>query len=313
MTTFDDIVTMTAPCPALEGFEGALRGSILNSWLGRQRADSVKLTVDGTEARFNVGASRVSLPVMDKADFQYQIPDVDKGVTIPGDSGFTACVVEAARSLGLDPSHQWRLGVTAIFSKDGIDIYSSDNVTCVHTSCSFDVPAELEGRSVVLPPRLVELVKADKAAPLQWILMDNVIALDYSGDRSIYCRSLGAGVPANHEGPFDAFDWESGFCDLPPDLDGILNGVQLIYSDKADARCTISFNGRAMVLTAKSTMGEVHEELEVTGAQQKGTLVVSPSMLQRCLDGMRDIKFTAGGIQLKSATADVLCSVDDGE
>lgn len=313
VTTFDDVVTVSAPCPVLEGFEGALNGKLLTDWLNRQKAESIKITVDGTEARFNYKSSRVSIPVLSKSDFQYQIPDVGVGIEIKGDSGFTDCVIEAARSLGTDPAYQWRMGVTAAFEAGGVDIYGSDNVTCVRASCTMVVPHELIGRRAVLPPRLVELVKKDKAAPLSWYFLDNVVAVDYAGDRSIYCRTLGAGELSNHEGPFESFDWDAKFAAVPSGLNDALQSVQMIFSDKADARCTISFNGPAMIIEAKSNIGEVHEELSLGELGPDLKLVVSPTMLQRCLVGALFIKFKASGIQLTTATSDILCSVDDGE
>lgn len=318
VTTYDDVVTITAPCPELGDFTGALRGSLLRTWLGRQRGDSVKITVDGSAARWTCGKSRVNLPVLDKADFQYQIPDTDAGHEIPGDSGLTEAIIEASRSLGLDPSHQWRLGVTLVFAADGIDVYGSDNATCVRAGVDVDVPEALSGRSVVLPPRLVELVRADKGAPEAWIFLDNVIAVYYPGERTVYCRTLGAGKPANHQGPFNAFDWEPDtFAELPPELGALLEGTTAIYSDKADAKVSLSFNGARLILEAKTSVGEVYEEIDMVMRASSATtglsIVVSPSMLRRCLEGAKLIKFTSSGIQLLADDTAILCSVVDGD
>ena len=67
-----------------------------------------------------------------------------------------------------------------------------------------------------------------------------------------------------------------------------------------------------MIIEAKSTIGEVHEELPIGESGSDLKLVVSPMMLQRCLDGAKFIKFNPSGIQLTTATSDILCSVDDG-
>lgn len=321
VTTYDDVVTITAPCPELPDFAGALRGSLLRAWLTRQRGDSVKITVDGSAARWTCGKPRLSLPVLDKADFQYQIPDLESGHEIAGDAGLTEAIVEASRSLGLDPSHQWRLGVTLVFHHDAIDVYGSDNATCVRAGISVAVPEELHGRSVVLPPRLVELVRADKGSPMMWVFLDNVVAVEYPCERTVYCRTLGAGKPANHQGPFDAFEWEPGtFFELPPELGALLEGTTSIYSDKADAKASLSFNGARLILEAKTSVGAVYEEIDVSKLSNPGTtddlsIVVSPSMLRRCLEGAKLIKFTTMGVQLMDDSADtsVLCSVVDGE
>lgn len=308
--TFDDVVTMRAPYSELEGFTGAVRGSLLLAWLNKQKGDSVKLTVDGTESRWSCGRSRLSLPVFPSEDFSFDLPDMTAKEGIASNESLTKALASAMRSLGLDPAHEWRLGITLEFDDEGCTIYSSDNATCARSWATVDYPTELSGRCVVLAPRFMELLKSDKAAPIEWVFDESQVGVRFPGDRWAYCRLLRGAKPRDHEGVFGNFEWDSGFSDVPAELDDVLDNCLLVHPDKAVATANLLLEGSQMRVEARTSMGEVEEVLPLEGATQTQAVAVAPTMLRRCIDGAKLFKVTDSAVQVKTDCADILCGVE---
>lgn len=314
VTTFDGYVTMRAPCPDLEGFEGAVRGPQLLSWLGRVKVDSVKLACADNESRWSAGKSRVSLPVLERTWFQYEIPKLDEDAHLHcflATLSFSEALEAAGRSMGTDESGDWRMGVTVAFDDDGALFYATDNVTCTRANATFACPVELRGLAIILPPRFVELLRKERAAPVLWAFSKALVAVELPGDRWIYCSTFGVGHVAMHRGVFDAFDWDRGFCDVPPTFKEHLVASTVVATEKASATVKLSFTGNEATIEAKTDLGEFVESFEVTGAEQPHDPVeVSPSLLIRASAGLPLMRVTDSGIQFKSDVVDVLCSVE---
>lgn len=311
VTTFDDVVTMTTPCDVLAGFEGGLRGSVLTAWLNKQRKDSIKLTVDDGKARVTAGKARLSMPLFPKSEFQYQIPELEDSHCIEHSSHIMSAVVSAAQSLGLDVGHPWRLGITISFCEDGLDVYGSNNETCARSFVDLVVPDALRGKAFIIPPRLVELIQADKSAPLRWAFQNRTIGVEYPGDRWTYCRDLVGVRVDQHLAPFDYFDWKpDGFAEIPKELASMLETVLLIYPDKAIGTARMTLGPKTMTIEAATTShGEVHEILDFDGKGQEGSYKIPLQILLACIKNMTVIRVNKMGIQLQSDTSDMLCSL----
>lgn len=310
--TYDGVVTMRAACPQLEGFRGGMRGEQLLAWLGKVGGESVTLTIEGTAARWSCGRRRLSTPVQSPDDFQHDV-GMASANTLPGDR-LAPLLREAMRSLGLDPLHEWRLGATLIFARDGVEMYASDSVTCTSASVDLPVPEELDGTSVVLPPRFLELLAKDRSVPADFHFDGNAVRAVFESGTILQTRTLGKGRPASHRGPFKHFDWNGeAFANVPGDLAGVLDSCSLVFEDKASGTATLRVDQDVLVVEAKTSRGEVYEELPVEADSPEGLhsceVVVSPAMVKRCSDGARLFRVTGNGVQFITEAADVIVSV----
>ena len=194
--SFDDVVAVVAPCD-LGGFTGGFRGALLMKWLEKAKSANVKLVelTGKGKMEWKAGRSKLKMECLPAEEFAFSIPRHDGEIVVIPD--FREYLQAAAASMGTDPSAPWRLGVTLSFLTEGVRLYSTDNLSVTSVFAEYEVPENLRGIEVILVPRLVDVLLADKEQPTQLAVIKNAtIRFDYESGRAQKNQSHGTSSSA---------------------------------------------------------------------------------------------------------------------
>ena len=211
----DSIVTAQAPCRF--DFTGAVDGRAFSGLLAKSRVEEpVRAAIDDGKMVVTMGSA------------EWRMPLIDNTIEMPEPSGIEIEVgdmtVEALRAcavtLGVDPTHAWRMGVTLDPSPGRLDFYSDSEHVATRASVARDVPGELE--PVILPPRFVQAI-------LQAESRDLLLTLHIAAERvwAVFANGLivsqardSHADPARFAGVFEmaGIDGAADRLPIPPDL-----------------------------------------------------------------------------------------------
>lgn len=306
VTTHDDIVTMVAPFTSLPDFRGGVHGQTLLSWTKNQKAESIKWSVEGGTVALSSGRSHIKVPLVPEEHFIRKAPKVVDPFE-PKDQDFWIAFKQAARSSGFDTAHDWRLGVTVWFRKDGVSFLSSDNLTCVASEGCKDIVHGHVGKSYILPPRFVELVTSDKASPVRWMFSDGEVGVGYTDGRWVFSRTLGAGSPVKHLKPFNSFDWDKLYP-VPEGLADAVRTATVVLSNKMESVVKLTLLDGVLTVSAKTDLGAADESVEFAQSEIQ-EVSVSPATLLKALEDAKFMKITDGAVMFSGVSDMLVCVI----
>lgn len=289
--SFDDVVAVVAPCD-VGGFSGGFRGGLLMKWLETAKAKDVKLVDDKDEdgkVEWKAGRSKLRMEVLPAEEFAFSIPRHEGDVVEIPD--FREYLQAAAASMGTDPSGPWRLGVTVEFLPDGLRLFSTDNLSVTSVFAEYKVPDALRGTQVILVPRLVDVLLADKEQPMCIAIIKNkTIRFDYESGRKVFCR-LSVDVDCRKFNKvLSMVDWDKGrWCEIPERLSRILEHMEEPLKNVDEPLCSFEVGENGILLVdAKGGGSEVSDW--ATLKTQKGKfhspvhVRLNPKVLKRSIE-----------------------------
>ncbi len=298
VTSFDDVVAVVAPC-AVGGFTGGFRGGLLIKWLETATAKAVKLCEleEKGKMEWRAGRSRLKMEVLPGEEFAFSILRHEgEVVEIPN---FKEYLQAAAASMGTDPSNPWRLGVTVSFWQDSITFFSADNLSVTAVFAEYEVPQKLQGSQVILVPRLVDVLLADKEQPTHLAVIKNTtIRFDYESGRKVFCR-LSTDVDCRKfQKVLDMVDWNTGqWCEIPERLDQILDQMEVPLKNVDDPLCSLELtDAGTLLVSAKGSGLELSDWTRLDAGNDENHVPVvvrlNPKVLKRSIEFCEDMIIT---------------------
>ena len=296
--SFDDVVAVVAPCD-VGGFTGGFRGGLLMKWLETTKAKEVKLVEhkESGSMEWRAGRSRLKMEVLPGKEFVFSIPRHDGDtVAIPD---FREFLQAAAVSMGTDPSSPWRLGVTLSFGGDGITLFSTDNLSVTAVFAEYDIPKDLQGKQVILVPRLVEVVLSGKEPPTHLAVINkSTIRFDYESGRKVFCRlSTDVDCRKFHK-VMSMVPWEKGaWCQIPDRLERILDQMNVVLKTAEEPLCSFAVDDEGTLsIKAKGGGSELSDWVQLKTEEDEEhppvTVRLNPQILKRSIEFCEEIKIT---------------------
>ncbi len=266
VTAFDDIVAISSPCH-LE-VEGGLRGKVLIDFVHAARGVDVAVEVgeDGNEAVIRSGRSRLTMPLLGMDDFIFEFPETP-GVELPVTEEFLNAFGQCLLSVGTDPSHPWRLGVTVSFDQTGVTFYSSDTTTITTRRLEMPVAKKLVGRSFIFPPRFSELLaglaKREEADVI--IVDDDWVEARFKSQLRLWSKTVKAVEVERYTEMLATLDEARASRKVPKGFIAALDRALVVLSSRSEHGQLTEFtvaDGK-MKLFTKSPIGEVRDSFKL--------------------------------------------------
>jgi DNA polymerase III sliding clamp (beta) subunit (PCNA family) len=280
---YDDVVAMQFPLQC--GIRGGVRGSLLLGWLGQVAAKELEITQEGDNVIIKAGRAKLTTPIMGEDTFLFSPPDRSKATERELDEDFLGALTKVSVSIGRDPSHPWRLGVTIVFSETGTLFYASDNTTACRVKIG--KPTEEGATIAVLPPRFVELLadvgKADP--PTKLYLSKSWAEARFTSGLRLFSRTIATSDISTFRAIFEGVPKE--MTEVPKSLKPALERAVVVAGFAKDpyTRLTIAADGDVsrMKMVTKSSAGNVVDAVALPTPHDEVTIEVVPEHLFRGL------------------------------
>ena len=258
--SYDDILGLRTDLDL--GFEGGLKGSVLLNYLKASRAKEVIIEPENGAVKLKLGRSKLELPLVPAEDFVFQFPPLEDGIEFPITQDFLEVLRPAAISMGVNPSHPWRLGVTVSFQRGSVNLYSCDNPTISHVEAKISVPKELVGSVLILPPRLVDQLLSRGASPSKLYFGPGWVQAGYKDSSTVlFARGIDDVRVEEFEGLLQQSTSDKVY-DIPDAMAGALDRVMVVLANSTDKYADITVKAGRLYMVSQSILGGVKESFK---------------------------------------------------
>ncbi len=292
---YDDLVAISSPCKT--EFACAVNAKILLGYLSAHSTDELKFKKTSKNLKVTAGSSDVTLPLMPEEEFVFEFPDEKKGVAIPFDDALVDALEASMLSMGLDPGHPWRLGVTVLFEHDATTMYSTDNLTASEVVTPNDGPPKsLLGSSVVLPPRFCQLIAqlSSREVPKDLIIGEGWVQAIFESGTRLFSRIADTSDVDMYQKTFDSLipeDYGDTSCDLPEGAVAALNRCLVLLDSAADKKVSLKVEKDKLYIDANSPVGKIAEVMPFSDHDDI-SVVIGPELMIRALGVAEKVLFT---------------------
>jgi DNA polymerase III sliding clamp (beta) subunit (PCNA family) len=305
VVAYDDIVALRTPCKV--GIEGALPGSKLLSILASSTAEEVACTVDGSEATFKIGRTRLKLQSLPSEDFLFKEPD-KQGEKLPLDDQLRKCFDLAIRSADPDQSSGTRTGVTIAFEKKKVTFYSTNNLSLFRMTASHKSPS-LAGKAFILPERFYSLLlKLGENAILTFTNKGDVIGVSEATE--LFGHVVSGADAKQFDAVFDRSNLEDiPKADIPAALIGCLQRAAIVSKELTK----LTYAEKRLSLFTESQGCQVQDSVKLYLGEEAIEVYTGVECLLRYLDVAKRIGISKGCIVLEGEGFQVLIAVRTGK
>jgi DNA polymerase III sliding clamp (beta) subunit (PCNA family) len=305
VVAYDDIVALRTLCKV--EIEGALPGSKLLSILASSTSEEAACTVDGSEATFKLGRTRLKLQALLQEDFLFKEPNKD-GEKLILDEQLSKCFDLAILSADPDQSSGNRTGVTIAFEKKRVTFYSTDNLSLFRMTASHKSPA-LAGKAFILPERFYSLLlKLGVNATLTFT--DNGDVIGTSSDTELFGRVVSGADAKQFEAVFDRSNLEEiPKADIPAALVGCLQRAAIVSKELTK----LTYSEKRLSLFTESQGCQVQDSVKIDLGEEAVEVYTGVECLMRYMDVAKRIGISKSCIVLEGDGFQVLIAVRAGK
>lgn len=266
------------------GLTLGLHGSTLLGLLGSTRAEDIDLKVKGSVATI-VGAGRTELPVLDKADFVFTLPEHEPILSVPLSQeirdAIEVCLISVAED-SLRPEYN---GVTLRIGKSGTVLFSTDNNTATrYEPTAAKVPARKDA-ALVLPKVAADMILKlfQKDGKPKLTVSDKIAIVEFGGDPEVTLVTKLLGTPSMKLDEIFKQHVGSDVCDLPEGLGQEIEKAIVLTSRESLKEVTLFAGKGELSVTVQATLGKMRSTLLLKDKKLAGSVTVSPEFVKRVL------------------------------
>jgi hypothetical protein len=319
ITATDGTVTIAAPFAT--DFTGAVEGKRLYQWLLPSAGKSVEVEDDKKGGLlFKAGRAKLNLPRSGTDTFPISLA----GATFKGSKpkAHASSFDELGPALaficafsGVDSTMEWSQGITWLFTEDGVEIFSTDNVTLARVRVAAKVSKALQGQSFITPLNFLSIVlRLLKTGEIKhlWPSQDQVSVQLTSGALIRSALLADKARPEEYQDRLAAFD--SCECvKIPPALADALKRQQAVSSGVMAPASVFSVSGGVLRIKTNTTDCHSAEALKLEGHPDV-KFMGDPASIVRPLGHVGGIFFTENAAVLRSNRVDFLvCALGEEE
>jgi len=241
-------------------------------------------------------SAQLRLGLIPEEDFLFTMPST-KGVKhYKVSDGFLERLKKCVITLGVDPSHPWRMGVTCCFSKKGIVFYSTDDH--IMTATSLEEELKLKG-DIILPPRfvnhLLDISRGDPADTLYY--SDEWVLVEFKSGLRLFSRLI-SDVQAERYAALIAGTEkdvaEVGVIDKPASFERCLEKALSVLTVQTLRRTNFNIGDDQLHLETITPIGRVDDKMRKLGADVDAVraLISYPDLMRKIAPHCHEICFT---------------------
>tara|TARA_R110000744_G_scaffold29871_6_gene71006 strand:+ start:7498 stop:8460 length:963 start_codon:yes stop_codon:yes gene_type:complete len=320
VTAYDDVVGIETPCLSEFGDLG-LKGSLLINFLAASRGKDVifeEPTEDAVELK--CGRARLKVPTLSSEDFVFEMPRDSAKELAVSDESFVEALRRCELSMGLDPGHPWRMGVTIeVTAKDEVAMYSSNNVAITRSTAQVKAGKKQAKDVMVVPPRWVELVsQLARQEGLTKIIYDDSeeagwIVACFGKATRLFARLVAQGDVEKFKTSLDyALPEDASTYDIPKGFQGVLDRALVVLETAPDKAITIKVAAGKMRFSAGTAAAD-YKDFCKSADHPEATIICSPALLKKAVEVSGQIRIVSDVcVQMSGPRFDHVVSAIDG-
>lgn len=303
---YDGVIALTAPC-SLSEFKGALPGNTLRQWLEVVSEEQIAAIVEESSTTWKAGRRRMKLEALSHADFvMRELPEAVVGFKL--DEHFLDYLRVAATSMGTDEGHAWRLGVTIAFDgSDSLRMYASDNTTVACVSAEYEIPPEMEGTAIILPPQAVSAILATKGIPEYLGVSSAWTHFVYPDRRTVLARASADADAKRFVEISGTAEWAGDFTQVSEGLERSLREICKVARTTDLVRAELTVSGGELQINCTDGIVTIEDTTAFKG-HADCSIVTNPALLDRALEEVDEIKLTERAVLMRSESVRVMVS-----
>ena len=298
---YDDTVALRIPC--VTEFAGGVRGDVLLGFLKATRAKEVAFDFEkANQLVVLAGRAELKQPLVPVADFVFEEPKTAGALQLPLVPELVDGLKKCLISMGRDPAHSWRLGITISFSRTKIQLFSSDNQIASRVELKCELPEEFENESVVLPPKFVELLisSAGKKAEGTLTLTAGWVKLEYSNGAVLFARAIDT-VDVQAFNKVFACEAGASFVPIPRGFSRCIDRALVVCRSMNDGGTDARLKDGHMELETKTALGEVFDAIPVP-EHPDTTIRMLPDLINRVIEAGTEIRFNERNVLVRNGS-----------
>lgn len=298
---FDDTVALVTNYKEGFGIVGGVQGQLLIDWLSASGAKDIIVGSDPKAPNtvlFKAGRAKLKLPLLPKKDekggFIFEIPKLKKPKSFKVTDEFLGGLKRVALSMGNDPGHQWRMGVTVHVTKNRVTFYAADNLTIARAVVKFKTDEALHGSAFILPPKFVgHFIERAKAG--NELVVGNDWIMSSFSDSQLYCLTLPEVKLSTYTGLFsDVEPYEPKALPLPNAVNWMLQRANVLLRGSAEITSDFVVKDGKLKIVTESKSGAGREFVTLAGKHENVEAKVVPDLILRVLPYVKNFIVTGG-------------------
>ena len=287
---YDDVIGIKSQLDI--GFNGLVRGWTLIEYLSKSTAPEIEFEANGNSLTIRGSKrSEFKMPLKSLDDALFDFPDTKDADSVE----FTGMVLEALQlalmSMGTDPSHPWRLGVSLYFGDGFVVLYSSDNLTMSRCEVDCTVPKKFVGKGMILPPKFCSMAAGTKTKVANLFVSKDSswVIMKFDNGIEMFTRTINDLQIARFEKVFDNYDRDKiDVVQIPKGLESSLDKALVVLDSKLNKYSKMSVKEDKLHLDTTTPIGEVHDSHSFKGHKEV-EVTVPPQMLKRAMKNVDSI------------------------
>lgn len=307
VTAYNDIQAIKIKLP--EEIKAEIRGGVPGQLLLRTLASygDSKITVDQPSKNMleiRCGRSLGKFAVLGEEMFLFSTDDLDleDAVEIPLTSEFSSAIQKCLVSVGNDPTHPFQLGVTFEYSKKGITLYSTDNVSISR----YVIPKSTASKkgSVIVPESfcnvLLSFLKSYKTEDAVLKIGEGFAYVTIDDEVELFTKLVHDNHPIDFASVIE--HWTAGLDfdnkqETPPDFQSVVDRSLIFHSKIVDKAMLCKVDGKVVVThTEAEGVGRIKDDVSFGKkiTDEPFQFKVDPQNIARVMTFCNDILITPG-------------------
>jgi len=287
---YNGTFAVRAPCPW--PVEGAAQGRLLMDLLSGSSAEAVRGTsYTENSLSFYLGKASLKLPLLTGKDvYALDLPK-EGGLALPVPKDVAALLGAMSLSMGVNLHKPVHYGLTIACRPDGLDWYTTDDVSATYIKTDGDVPKDLNGKVIAIPADACDALAklGDLLGEASWKVVPGSHLEVSHEDFWFMSRLNQASDRANLERLFgDAGSVKREV--LPEGFDEVLKRTSVLLDASGDLMATGQIEKDTIRIQADTEAGDVDESLAWTYQVSK-PFVFNPRLWVRVLGLARKLGF----------------------
>ena len=287
ITAYNDLIAMSVKCDT--GIEGGVSGSVLLSLLSKSAAKNLEVvSADKNKLVGKLGRTKLSLPMLPKEDFLFELPDEKRLVSFSLTKDFHNGIKMCMPSINTDPTHTEQMGISVDITDKRTHICSTDNITVSRYKLKKTIKSK-KSRQFILPkPFCEQLLKfsADSDSPIKLSIYKTFAVVDFEDGGFLFTKLYTSPTALDYSSIFDTHKKSIKGCTdaAPKTLKACTERSLILLSKELDKITTVVVTSENVTMKTDTALGKAVDRFKMSNTvSDELTYSINPELVLRYL------------------------------
>ena len=260
------------------------------------------------------GRSKLKIPVLDLDAFPFEVPNMAKANSIKLSPAILKGIEHCLLSVGSDPTHPARMGITLdVDTRGNAILYSTDSFTVsrYRTKTKIKLPGD---SPIILPTffcqQAIALAKTYPSAPITLLSAAGALMIELGEEATLFSKTLVDVEPLDFPKLFDKHckvdQLENELFPIPDSWDAAFNRAMLVLGGELDKVTQVTMTPNSLKLHSTSSMGDSDESMAhaLEDVSLPDPVLVDPVLVLRISKVCSQMYWTPAVLVLADSEAD---------